>query len=161
MINQAFRQRSNISLDLGNKLILEALRKERIFMKTFYEKNSSALYINVVTLDIISDQTFAMIEAICIPVICADLSDQNNQHLSTQYPHLTGFKLAHKILIGSDYFYSFIFDEVLKTTLTSPLLSIPYFVGFYPDVLTISLPSTLIVCIFYGFIRKHYQKIFL
>ena len=83
MINQAFRQRSNISLDLGNKLILEALRKERIFMKTFYEKNSSALYINVVTLDIISDQTFAMIEAICTPVICADLSDQNNQHLST------------------------------------------------------------------------------
>ena len=77
---------------------LKTLRKERIFIKTFGNKNSSALSVDVVPLQIISDQKIVMIEAICIPVICADLLNQNIQHVSTCYPHLTGLKLADTLL---------------------------------------------------------------
>ena len=35
-----------------------------------------------------------MIETTCMPVICADLLNQNIQHVSTRYTHLTGLKLA-------------------------------------------------------------------
>ena len=56
----------------------------------FGNKNSSALSADVVPLKIISDQKILMIEAICAPVICADLLNQNVQHVCTRYPHLAG-----------------------------------------------------------------------
>ena len=48
----------------------------------------------MVPLKIISDQTIVTIKAICTPVICTDLFNQNIQHVSTCYPHLAGLKLA-------------------------------------------------------------------
>ena len=144
-------QRTYISSDLRNKLGLKTLRKERIFIKTFGNKNSNALSADAVPLKIISDQKIVTTEAVCTPVICASLLNQNIQHVSTRYPHLTGWKLADtsknlnkwiEIWIGSDYYHSFVFGEVLKRKLMNQLLSIPYLVGFYPDVLIIPLPST-------------------
>ena len=90
--------------------------KERIFIKTFGNKNSSALSVDVV-------QKIVTTEATCTPVICAGLLNQNIQHVSTRYPHLTGLKLAGtsknlnkriEILTGSDYYYSFVLGEVSK-----------------------------------------------
>ena len=88
-------QRTYISSDLGDKLGLKTLRKERIFIKTFGNKNSNALSVDVVPWYkkkrcSISDQNILTIEAICTPVICADLLNPNIQHVSTRYPHLTG-----------------------------------------------------------------------
>ena len=57
-------QRTYISLDLRNKLGLKTLRKERTFIKTFGNENSSALSIDVVPLKIISNQK---IVTICTP----------------------------------------------------------------------------------------------
>ena len=85
-------QRTYISSDLRNKLGLKTLRKERIFIKKFGNKNSSALSVDVIPLKLISDQKIVTIEAICTSVICADLLNQNIQHISTRYPHLTGLK---------------------------------------------------------------------
>ena len=96
----------------------------------FGNKNSSALSADVVPLKIISDQKIIMIEAICTPVICADLLNQNVQHVCTRYPHLAGLKLADppknlnkriEILIGSDYYYSLVFGEVLKGKVNEPV----------------------------------------
>ena len=58
-------QRTYISSDLRNKLGLQTLRKERIFLKTICNENSSA---DIVTLTIISDQNIVMIEATCSPL---------------------------------------------------------------------------------------------
>ena len=85
-------QRTYISSDLRNKLGLKTLRKERIFIKKFGNKNSSALSVDVIPLKLISDQKIVTIEAICTSVICADLLNQNIQHISTRYPHLAGLK---------------------------------------------------------------------
>ena len=63
------------------------------------------------------------IEAICTPVIYADLLNQNIQHVSPHYPHLTGLKLADtlknqnkriEILIESDCYYGSVFGESFK-----------------------------------------------
>ena len=70
------------------------MQKERIFIKTFDNKNSSALSVDIVPLKIISDETIVTIKAICTPVICTDLFNQNIQHISTCYPHLADLKLA-------------------------------------------------------------------
>ena len=109
---------------------LKTLRKERIFIKMFGNKTSNALSVDIVPLKVVSGQKIVTIEAICTPVICADLLNQNIQHISTRYPHLTGLKLAKtsknlnkqiQILIGSDYCYSFIFGEVLKEEVNEPV----------------------------------------
>ena len=97
--------------------------KERTFIKTFGNKNSSALSVDVV-------QKIVTTEATCTPVICAGLMNQNIQHVSTRYPHLTGLKLAGtsknlnkriEILTGSDYYYSFVLREVLKGKINEPV----------------------------------------
>ena len=60
------------------------------------------------------------IEAICTPIICADLINQNVPYVTSNYPHLKGLKLATNldkridILIGSDYYYSIVSGEILK-----------------------------------------------
>ena len=123
-------QRTHISSDLRNKLGLKTLRKERIFIKMFGNKTSNELSVDIVPLKVVSSQKIVTIEAICTPVICDDLLNQNIQHISTRYPHLTGLKLAKtsknlnkqiQILIGSDYCYSFIFGEVLKEEVNEPV----------------------------------------
>ena len=99
------------------------MRKERIFIKTFGNKTSSALSVDVVPLNIISDQKIVTVEAICTQVICTYLFNQNIQHVSAPYRYFTGLKLADnpknlnkqiEILIGSDCYYSFVLGEVLK-----------------------------------------------
>ena len=87
-----------------------------------------------------------------MPVICADLLNQNIQHVSARYPHLAGLKLAGtskdlnkriEILIGTDYYYySFVFGEVSKGKVNEPVTINSFLVSFYPEVLTIPLPST-------------------
>ena len=71
-----------------------------------------------------------MIETTCMPVICADLLNQNIQHVSARYPHLAGLKLAGtskdlntgiEILIGTDYYYSFVFGDVSKGKVNEPV----------------------------------------
>ena len=70
------------------------------------------------------------IETTCMPVICADLLNQNIQHVSARYPHLAGLKLAGtskdlnkriEILIGTDYYYSFVFGDVSKGKVNEPV----------------------------------------
>ena len=65
-----------------------------------------------------------------MPVICADLLNQNIQHVSARYPHLAGLKLAGtskdlntgiEILIGTDYYYSFVFGDVSKGKVNEPV----------------------------------------
>ena len=62
-------QRTYISLDLRNKLGLKTLRKERISIETFGNKNSNALSVDVVPPKIISEQKIVTIETICTLVI--------------------------------------------------------------------------------------------
>ena len=107
---------------------------------------------NVAPLKIISDQKIVMIETTCMPVICADLLNQNIQHVSTRYTHLTGLKLAGtsknlnkriEIWLGLIIIIIVSFlGKFQRVKSTNQLLSIPCLVWFYPDVLTIPLPST-------------------
>ena len=72
---------------------------------------------DVVPLNIISDQKIVTVEAICTQVICTYLFNQNIQHVSAPYRYFTGLKLADnpknlnkqiEILIRSDCYYSFV-----------------------------------------------------
>ena len=79
--------------------------------------------VDIVTLKIINAQKIVTIEAICTPIICAHLINQNMPYVTMNYPHLKGLKFADSstyldkrigIFIGSDYYYSIVSSEILK-----------------------------------------------
>ena len=86
--------------------------------------------VDFVALKIINAQKIVTIEAICTPIICADLTDQNIPYVTSHYPHLKGLKLADSstyldkridIFIGSDYYYSLVSAEILKGKIEKPV----------------------------------------
>ena len=96
--------------------------------------------------------------------------NQNIQHVSTHYPNLIGLKLADtsknlnkriEILIGSDYYYSFVFGEVLKGKINEPV-AINSLLGWilsgrFNNPTSVNLNSVHKLRIH----TKQYQKIFL
>ena len=123
-------QRTYISSDLRKRLKLQTSRTERIFIKSFGNKSSSVTTVDIVALKIINAQKIVTIEAICTPIICADLINQNMPCVTSNYPHLKGLTLADSstnldkridILIGSDYYYSIVSGEILKGKIEEPV----------------------------------------
>ena len=81
------------------------------------------------------------VEAICSPVICAYLTNQNCRFVSKRYSHLQGLNLADKspdgsktieILVGLDYYFEFITGEIVKGKFGEPVASKPSF-GIYNE----------------------------
>ena len=85
---------------------------------------------DIVALKIINAQEIVMIEAICTPIICADLINQNIPYATSNYPNLKGLQFVDSstnldkridILIGSDYYYSIGSGEILKGKIEGPV----------------------------------------
>ena len=92
-------------------------------MKTFSNNEFQAREVNVVLIKFCTGHKNGFVEAICSPVICADLTNQNCKFLSKRYSHLQGLNLADKsanrsktieILVGLDYYFEFTTGEIVK-----------------------------------------------
>ena len=123
-------QRTYISNELKNLLNLPVLRKESIVIQTFGNKNSCVKSVDIVPLKLFGNSKTVIIEAISTPFICSDILNQNVKSVSSHYKHLQNLQLADNsgdqnkhvsILIGMDYYFSFMNGEVKKGNENEPL----------------------------------------
>ena len=79
-------QRSYISTEIRNRLKLPTLRTERLVINTFGNQDAQIKNIDVVPLTIICpDRKLITVECLCTSMICADVTNQNTQFVSTNY----------------------------------------------------------------------------
>ena len=70
------------------------MRKERIFVNTFWNYDSEPRTVDVVPLKFIVNDKTTVIEALRVPYICSDIFGQNVRHTSRNYAYLKNIKLA-------------------------------------------------------------------
>ena len=124
-------QRTYITKELKEKLNLVPVRQEKIAIKVFGSTESKIQNIDVVKFIVTGTKKNVYVEALVIPTICSNLYNQNsNSVISSNYPHLKNLKLAQKsnetclkidILVGLDYYYNFIFGNVIRGKPNEPI----------------------------------------
>ena len=119
-------QRTYVRDEITKKLSLPKVRTERVIIKTFGEEKAAAKELDVVRLKV--ESKFGLedvyVEALSVPFICSPLKDQNIKAAVSHYDHLKGLPLADvvndntnlqvDILIGMDYYFSFIMCESIR-----------------------------------------------
>ena len=121
-------QRSYISEKLRNELNLAT--RERFFIKTFGNSSSKCKSVDVLPLNLLTSNETITIEAVCTPVICDPLTNQNVKVVSISHNHLKNLKLADSsttdtksinILIGLDYYYLFVAGDIIRGEPNEPI----------------------------------------
>ena len=119
-------QFSYVSESLRSKLKLKALRQERLIINTFGNSETKLQTLDVVQLKVKNkfDNTHIYVEALCVPNICAPAQNQNVLQCVKKYEHLSNLLLADSsngayplnidILIGIDFYYSFISGRLIR-----------------------------------------------
>ena len=118
-------QRSYITIDLQRRLNLKAIRKESIFINPFGNKPTKVQHLDVVRIKVKhrDSQTFTTVEVLCTPEICAPITNQPLEKVSNfrEFAHLEladyskSHTLAVEVLIGIDYYYSFITGKIVRS----------------------------------------------
>ena len=70
------------------------IRKEKIVIKTFGNVDSKFYNADIVPVQFVIGQKVIAIECLCSPFICSVLTNQSNNFVSNNYPHLKGLFLA-------------------------------------------------------------------
>ena len=91
-------------------LNLKSIRKEKLLINTFSEKNSFLKEFDIVKIKLKGIRGF-IIEAVCIPSVCTHLFNQQCNQVANVFPHFRNLKSADNIhdqnkkidlLIGAD-----------------------------------------------------------
>ena len=125
-------QRTYITDELRRKLGLEVIGKETIFIKTFGSEEASSKTVDVVRLCVKSKDSSLniYITALSVPIICTPVTSQNIQFAKSRFVHIRDLELAENsvsseknidILVGSDFYWSFISGSVIKGEPGSPV----------------------------------------
>ena len=116
-------QRSYITHDLRKRLKLPVIRKEKIIIETFGNVDSKFYNVDIVPVQFAVGQQVIVIECLCSPFICSDLTNQSTKFVAKNYPHLKSLFLADtspdgnkkiEVLIGVDNYYRFISGNVIR-----------------------------------------------
>ena len=119
-------QRTYVTNELREALHLPSIRTENLIIQTFGNKNSNVERVDVVQMKIKGKNSpnYVYVEAICVPTICAPLKNQKLDMNAKDYKHLVNLNLADKydgknnlnidILVGLDFYYSFIENAIRK-----------------------------------------------
>lgn len=125
-------QRSYVSLDLCSKLSLQALRKERVNIKTFGDDDWKIRELEVFQMKIKhrNGNGFCLIEAYGVPKVCGPLTKQDIEFTKKRYTHIECLGLADRniagkdlevnVLIGLDFYHDF-FTGNRETGLEGPV----------------------------------------
>ena len=110
-------KKSYITVDLNKQLHLKIIRNEKIIIKTFETTEGKLSTVDVVNLKIkYRNNKFVNVEALCVPLICSPLMGQKPFEISKFHTEFRKLYLADfieekniSILIGLDYYFSFIY----------------------------------------------------
>ena len=88
-------------------------------------------------------------------MICADVTNQNTQFVSTNYVHLKNLNLADcsrdgnkkiDVLIGADVYYRFMYGNVIRGKTNEPIAIVSCFgwvlTGFFESMSSVNFTST-------------------
>ena len=117
-------QRSFISQDLADRLCLKATHTEQISLSSFGNSVSAARLLQVATISIhTQDQCVIPISVLVVPTLAAPLQNTVRMEVN-QLPYLRDLRLAHPIteddnfeitiLVGADYYWTFVQDQVIR-----------------------------------------------
>ena len=87
-------QRSYISKTLREELKLPTVRTEILIIKVFGNDRFKSEKVDIVSLILVGNEKFVTIKAICYPVICSELNNQNIFYAIGNYKHLQGLSLS-------------------------------------------------------------------
>ena len=119
-------QKSYITADLEKKLHLKTIRNEKIIIKTFGSTKGKVSIVDAVNLKIkCRNNEFVNTEALFVPVIYSPLLGQKPFEISKIHTEFRKLYLADfkpnieekniSILIGLDYYFSFIKGNVIRS----------------------------------------------
>ncbi|XP_065895991.1 uncharacterized protein [Dysidea avara] len=117
-------QRSFISQELADTLCLRPTRSEQISLSSFGNQASSARFLQVATILVhTQDRSVIPISVLVVPQLAAPLQNSVRMEVS-KMPHLKNLQLAHPvteddsfeitILVGADYYWTFVQDQVIR-----------------------------------------------
>ena len=110
---------------------LKPVRVERIILNVFGKEGRETMNVDIVRFKVetVTDEIF--MEALCIPTISAQLSNQNNQYvLSQNYTHLQDLNIANSssktnydvdLLVRLGFYYNFVTDNVKRGQIGEPI----------------------------------------
>ena len=119
-------QRTYITDSLRRRLKLKAVRRENIIIQTFNSTESELREVEIVQIRVNrkDHSGFVYVEAICVPEICSPLRNQQVKTVVDNHKHLQNLKLAEfcensnelavDVLIGCDFYFSFVSGVVKK-----------------------------------------------
>ena len=118
-------QRTYVTKELRERLNLETIRTEKLIINTFGNEKSELKEFPIVRMHVkTTTHQMIPIEAICVPKICAPLSNQNTKFYADNYRHLRKLCLADysrgeeklnvNVLIGLDYYFSFVTGKIIR-----------------------------------------------
>ena len=125
--------RSYITSIDSNGLNLSPLRKEKVLINTFGDMNTGVKEINVVQVTIGNKRgnECGSFELLVVPTICSPLLGQRTKAVKLKYEHLRDIYLSDlvgstenchvQILIGLDYYFSFMTGRCKRGKLGSPV----------------------------------------
>ena len=118
-------QKTYITRALRDKLQLPTIRTDKVLIKEFGNDKGTLKKCDLVQLAVRGEDNLTIyIFAYVVDVICSPLSNQVIQFAQNTYPHLRNLRLADQnpdvldieihLLIGADYFWSFMLDSVIR-----------------------------------------------
>ena len=125
---------------VGKKLKLPTLRKETMIFLVFGQNDNKVKEVDIVQIKIKGNNgLYIFIEAVSCPKICWPITNQRYNFAKNNYDHLRNIKLLKHtegdstsidLLIGNDFYYSFINGNIVKGQKDEPIAIETYLGGF-------------------------------
>ena len=132
--------RSFVTESVRKKLKIPTLRKETIIFQVFRQNHNKVKEIDILQIKIEGNNgLYISIEAVLCPKICSSITDQKYNFAKNDYDHLRNIKLLKHsegdsasidLLIGNDFYYSFINGNIVKCQKNKPIAIETYLGGF-------------------------------
>ena len=133
-------QRSLITESVRKRLKLPTLREETMIFQVFEQDDNKVKEVDIVQIKIKGNNgLYIFIEAVSCPKICSSITNQRYNFAKNNYDHLRNIKLLKHaegnstsidLLIGNDFYYSFINRNIVKGQKDEPIGIETYLGGF-------------------------------
>ena len=116
-------QRTYVTAELQERLKLQCIRTEKIFLKTFSVKEGRLQTMDVVQLCVMGrNGVNVYLEALVVPFICSSLKFPSSRWIKDRYVYLRDLDLATPptkdcrvdFLVGMDYYFSIVSGRILR-----------------------------------------------
>ena len=128
-------QRTFLNKNMKELLNLKSIRKEKLLINTFSEKNSFLKEFDILKIKLKGIRDLIN-EAVCIPSVCTLLCNHQCNKVVGVFPHFRNLNFADNIneqnkkidlLIDADYYLKFFTDEIIRGKEGEPVAQNTFF----------------------------------